>query len=330
MPENAVPDKYPAQPMEITSDETYAKLRNDLEFWEPWGRRALAAAGLPAPGALRVPGESTNPVLIADTGVVVKLYGEHWCGPENYASEAEAYEVLAGQDLPVPQLLGRGELFPGGGAWPWPYLVMAAAPGMTWREATARADRPTQLALARRFGAVLRRLHSVPLTGTGALRPDSPVFAELLEERRAATVEDHREWGYLSPRLLDRVDDFLPSVDALLDGGKPVFVHGDLHGTNLFVDAANTSVTGLIDFTDVYAGDPRYSLVQLHLNAFRADRGLLAALLDGAEWQVTGAFAEDMLRFTFLHDFDVLEEVPLDLSGVDDIGELARLLWDVR
>ncbi|MFC5722373.1 phosphotransferase family protein [Streptomyces gamaensis] len=325
-----MPENYPAQPSEITSEETYAKLRNDPEFWEPWGRRALDLAGLAAPRALRIPGESTNPVLIADTGAVVKLYGEHWCGPESHAAESEAYEVLAGQDLPVPPLLGRGELYPGSSGWPWPFLVMATASGITWREASARADRPTQLTLARRFGAVLRRLHSVPLTGSRALRPDSPVFAELLTERRAATVADHREWGYLSDRLLDKVEDFLPDVDTLLDGLEPVFVHGDLHGTNLFVDTESELVTGLIDFTDVYAGDPRYSLVQLHLNAFRADRELLAALLDGAQWQVPESFAEDMLMFTFLHDFDVLEEVPTDLSGITDIGELARILWDVR
>ncbi|MFF4601527.1 phosphotransferase family protein [Streptomyces sp. NPDC001339] len=327
---STVPENYPAELSEINSDEIYAKLRNDLEFWEPWARRALDVAGLPSPGTLRVPGESTNPVLLGDTGVAVKLYGEHWCGPESHAAETEAYTVLAGQDLPVPPLLARGELCPGQGAWPWPFLVMAQAPGETWRQVTAVVDRPAQLRLARRFGAVLRRLHAVPLSGTATLRRDATVFAELLQERRENTVADHREWGYLSPRLLDDVPDFLPDIATLLKGREPVFVHGDLHGTNLFVDAESEQITGLIDFTDVYAGDPRYSLVQLHLNAFRADRDMLAALLEGAEWEVSENFAAEMLQFTFLHDFEVLEEVPLDLSGIDDLGELAQRLWGVR
>ncbi len=325
----AVPESRPTDLSEINSDDIYAKLRNDLAFWEPWVRKALDSLGLAAPGRVRIPGESTNPVLLTDTGLAVKLYGEHWCGPENHASELEAYEVLAGHGLPVPRLVARGELRPGGDGWPWPFLVMETAPGITWREAMAALDRPRRLSLARRFGAVLRRLHEVPLTGTAALRPGSDVFAELLRERRAETVADHREWGYLSPRLLDGVDAFLPDVDTLLAGREPVLVHGDLHGTNLFVDPAGERITGLIDFTDVYAGDPRYSLVQLHLNAFRADLGLLSELLEGAGWEVPGSFAEEMLQFTFLHDFDVLEEVPLDLTGIEDVGALARRLWGV-
>ncbi|GAA2253941.1 hypothetical protein GCM10010232_48550 [Streptomyces amakusaensis] len=290
-------------------------------------RRALDDLGLPSPGRLRVPGESTNPVLLSDTGLAVKLYGEHWCGPESFASESEAFKVLRDAGLPVPPLMGRGELLPGRDGWPWPFLVMARVPGVTWRDAAAVVDRPTLLALAREFGRVLRRLHAVPLTGSAVLRPDSPTFPDLLRERRAGTVADHREWGYLSPRLLDDVEGFLPDVDKLLAGGEPRFVHGDLHGTNLFVDVDEKAVSGLIDFTDVYAGDPRYSLVQLHLNAFGADRELLSAMLEGAEWERTSGFAREMLWFTFLHDFEVFEETPVDLTGVEDLDELAQVLW---
>ncbi|MFH8224326.1 aminoglycoside O-phosphotransferase APH(7'')-Ia [Streptomyces sp. NPDC018057] len=314
----------------IDSDDSYASLRNDQEFWEPLARRALEQLGLPVPPVLRVPGESTNPVLVGEPGPVIKLFGEHWCGPESLASESEAYGVLADAPVPVPRLLGRGELRPGTGtgAWPWPYLVISRMTGTTWRSAMdGAADRGALLALARELGRVLGRLHRVPLTGDTVLTPGSEVFPELLRERRAATVDDHREWGYLSPRLLDRMEDWLPDVDTLLAGRAPRFVHGDLHGTNIFVDLAATAVTGIVDFTDVYAGDPRYSLVQLHLNAFRGDRGILAALLDGAQWKRTGDLARELLAFTFLHDFEVFEETPLDLSGFTDPEELAQFLW---
>ncbi|GAA3591916.1 hypothetical protein GCM10022419_088450 [Nonomuraea rosea] len=36
-----------------------------------------------------------------------------------------------------------------------------------------------------------------------------------------------------------------------------------------------------------------------------------------------------MLVYTLLHDFEVFEGPLPDLSGVADLGELARLLWDV-
>ncbi|MET9290690.1 aminoglycoside phosphotransferase family protein [Streptomyces sp. NPDC003077] len=311
----------------IDSDASYAELRNDQKFWEPLARRALDGLGLPAPRELRVPGESTNPVLVGDPGPVVKLYGEHWCGPDNLAAESEAYEVLRGTRLPIPRVLGRGELRPGTEAWPWPFLVVEKVPGMPWREAMNTADRPTLLSLARDLGRLIRRMNAVPLTGSTALRRDSPIFPRLLKERRAATIEDHRAWGHLSPRLLDRLNAFLPDVDVLLSDQEIRFVHGDLHGTNIFVDVRNPRVTGLVDFTDVYAGDPRYSLVQLHLNAFRADRELLSALLEGASWEPSENFARDMLCFTFLHDFDVFEETPLDLSAIHDPEELAQVLW---
>nr|AGE45666.1 hygromycin B phosphotransferase [Knockout delivery shuttle vector pST-KO] len=312
----------------IDSDDSYASLRNDQEFWEPLARRALEELGLPVPPVLRVPGESTNPVLVGEPDPVIKLFGEHWCGPESLASESEAYAVLADAPVPVPRLLGRGELRPGTGAWPWPYLVMSRMTGTTWRSAMdGTTDRNALLALARELGRVLGRLHRVPLTGNTVLTPHSEVFPELLRERRAATVEDHRGWGYLSPRLLDRLEDWLPDVDTLLAGREPRFVHGDLHGTNIFVDLAATEVTGIVDFTDVYAGDSRYSLVQLHLNAFRGDREILAALLDGAQWKRTEDFARELLAFTFLHDFEVFEETPLDLSGFTDPEELAQFLW---
>ncbi|MDA3642759.1 aminoglycoside phosphotransferase family protein [Saccharopolyspora indica] len=309
---------------EITSDESYADRRNDLEFWAPWVRRGLDSLGLPRPTRLRSPGESTNPVFVGDNGLVVKLYGEFWCGPSSLECEAEAYRLLAGHGLPVPALLGRGELRPDAAGWNWPFLVLSAAEGSPWR--SAETDRDTELVLAGRVGELLARLRRIPLTGSEVLHPAA--FVDLLRERAAAAAADHRGWQHLSPGLIDAIDDFLPDAVELLDG-SPELVHGDLHAGNLFVVPERGEVTGLIDFNDVHAGDFRYGLVQLHLDTFGADRELLAAALRGANWPVTPDFPREMLAFTFLHDFDVLERTPLDLTGVTDLTELAELLWGV-
>ncbi|WP_031466376.1 phosphotransferase family protein [Sciscionella sediminilitoris] len=309
----------------IQSPDEYAELRNSLEFWEPHARTALDSAGLDQPERFTVPGESTNPVLVGDNGFVVKFYGEHWCGPDSLATETEAYQVLAGSGLPVPEPVANGSLFPGGEHWHWPFLVCTAVPGRPWPEAAGKADRTTELALAAQAGTLLRRLSALPLNGNSLLRPESPVFAELLAERRAVTVAEHREWGYLAPELLDSLAEQLPEVRELL--GAPAFVHGDLHGRNLFVDTERAELTGLVDFNDVYAGNPYYGLVQLHLNTFRADRELLGTALDAAGWARGTDFARTMLGFTLLHDFDVFEEVPLDLTGITDYPELAEVLW---
>ncbi|WP_121005918.1 phosphotransferase family protein [Saccharothrix australiensis] len=312
----------------IDSEESYASHRNDPALWEPWGRHALDLVGLPPPERLHVPGESTHPVLVGDNGYVVKFYGRHWSGPDNHAAELDAYRVLDGRGLPVPAIAGAGELRPGSPTWPWPFLVLRTATGRTWRAAVdAGLDRDSRLELAHRIGVTIRALAEVPLTGRVNLRPDRSTFLDLLRTRRAKTVTDHRKWGYLSPRLLDRVEDLLPDPRDLVHGTPIAFVHGDLHGTNIFVDTEQPAVTGLIDFTDVYAGDPRYALVQLHLNAFRADRALLAAALEGLGLERTPRFTRDMLAYTFLHDFEVLEETPLDLHHITEPDELADLLW---
>ncbi|MFC4116716.1 phosphotransferase family protein [Nonomuraea zeae] len=314
---------------EITSDESYAVRRNELAFWEPWARHGLKSLGLPQPAVFRSPGKSTNPVLIGDNGLVVKLYSEYWYGPSSLGSESEAYEVLSGQGLPVPELLGRGELLPGATGWTWPFLVLSTVTGRPWWEVTEGAGRATGLALARQVGELLGRLRHVPLTGPRILSPTSPVFGDLLRERRAATVSDHRTWGHLPPHLVDAIDDFLPDVADLIGGVTPELVHGDLHGAHLFADPERGEVTGLIDFNDMYAGDFRYGLVQLHLSTFGADRGLLAAALDAAGWPVSGTFPEEMLAYSFLHDFEVFEGPLPDLTGIANLTELAHVLWDV-
>ncbi|MBW4718565.1 phosphotransferase family protein [Saccharothrix obliqua] len=300
----------------IDSEAVYEARRHDPALWVPWARHALGLAGLPTPSALTVTGGSTYPVVLADNGFVVKFYGEHWCGPDSHAVEREAYRVLAGVGY-VPEVVHRGELRPRGSRWPWPFLVLRRVPGVPWPAVPAGVRH----ALAHRLGEAIRELAGVPLTG-GLLGPDSTAFRDLLRARRSAALADHRRWGRLGPALLDRVE--LPDPDHL--ARTRVLVHGDLHGGNIFADPAGPALTGLIDFTDVYAGDPRYALVQLHLNAFRGDRGLLASCLDGMAIEVD---PRDMLAFTLLHDFDVLEGFPHDLTGFTEPDDLAAALWAV-
>src|SRR5262245_47392890 len=91
-------------PPAIASDEDYARRLGDGAFWEPLARAALELAGLDQPAQLR-PGQplGTYPTLLTDTGVVVKLFGDRYSGPQSHQAELEAYQVLDGHDLPVPR-----------------------------------------------------------------------------------------------------------------------------------------------------------------------------------------------------------------------------------
>jgi hygromycin-B 7''-O-kinase len=152
----------------------------------------------------------------------------------------------------------------------------------------------------------------------------------LLERRRAQAPRDHRRWGLLPAWLCDQLDGWLPDPGALVETSRPPrFVHGDLHAGHVFLDPASGRLAGIIDFTDVYAGDPRYELVALQLGTFQTDKALLAACLDAYGWRDRPAtWAREMLAFTLLHDFNMLRPgMPLERFATPD--DLANAIWDL-
>jgi hygromycin-B 7''-O-kinase len=151
----------------------------------------------------------------------------------------------------------------------------------------------------------------------------------LLERRRAQAPRDHRRWGPLPAWLCDQLDGWLPDPGTLVDTSRPPkFLHGDLHAGHVFLDRARGRLVGVIDFTDVDAGDPRYDLVALHLTTFQTDKALLAACLGGYGWPDRPAtWAREMLAFTLLHDFNMLRPgMPLERFATLD--ELADPIWN--
>jgi hygromycin-B 7''-O-kinase len=105
-------------------------------------------------------------------------------------------------------------------------------------------------------------------------------------------------------------------------------VHGDLHDEHVFLDPASGRLVGVIDFTDVGAGDPRYDLVALHFGTFQTDKALLAACLDAYGWQALPAtWPREMLAFTLLHDFNMFRPgMPLERFATLD--DLADAVWN--
>jgi hygromycin-B 7''-O-kinase len=318
-------------PPAIASDEDYAGRLGDGAFWEPWARAALDLAGLDQPARLRPARPlGTYPTLLTDSGLVVKLFGDRWYGPESHQAELEAYHVLDGHDLPVPRLLAAGQLFPSTtDDWPWPFLILTQLQGATYAALAATLDQAARRQVAGDLGRLLRRLHRLPLTGR-LLAPNWRHFMALLEQRRSQAPQDHRRWGLLPARLCDQLDGWLPNPAALVDTSRlPQFVHGDLHDGHVFLDPASGRLVGVIDFTDVDAGDPCYDLVALHFGTFRTDKALLAACLDGYGWPpLPATWAREMLAFTLLHDFNMFRPgMPLERSATLD--DLADAIWNL-
>ena len=309
-----------------TLDEYRARL-GDPAFWAPYVHAVLRQHGLPvSPPKFGTVG--TFPTFLVG-GYVVKLFlstlakpfGTLFDGTLGQQVEVAVFGALAGQPaIPGPGLIAAGRLFDAGDGRqpaddpPWPYLVTTRLGGTPWSAAGLALDE--RAGVARQLGAVVRQIHALP-PPTGLLWE-----RDWLAEYREGCVERLRRWGTLPSRLIDRADAFL-----LLPPSDRRLVHADLHADHLFVDGGE--LVGIIDWGDALVADPYYELPALHLGTFDADKGLLAAFLDGYGWPPDPDFARRAMTMTLLHAFDVMEGVAqrLDLRRVSTLEELADLVW---
>ncbi len=148
--------------------------------------------------------------------------------------------------IPAPVRVGRPAL-----GYPWSWSVNPWLPG-TIAATTPFADAVRE---ARRLGEFLGALHVTapadappnPYRGH-FIGENTPIFTERVERLAAPTGFDAdavlRRWHELV--------DVAPYVDA------PRWIHGDLHALNVLVDEG--SISAVIDFGDVCAGDPATDL----------------------------------------------------------------------
>ena len=112
-------------------------------------------------------------------------------------------------------------------------------------------------------------------------------------------------------------------------GDDAILVHGDIHSDHLYGAGEPWLPCALIDFGDARASNAFYELGALQMGMFDADRGQLAAFLDGYGWDTgDGAvFARGALATALLHDFDLFSEHRALLAGANDLDALAELLF---
>lgn len=316
----------------IGSAEEYARLLHELEPWRTAVLGVCRREGAPIDSpALRLGLVGTYPTVIVADRWVVKLIGPWWSGPESFAAEADAYDLLdADPSLPVPRRLAQGELVPG----EWRYLVLSFIPGVPLSAVFDQLTAEARLEVARWVGGAVRQLNQLPLRPGRALQPDWEPFVRFLTEQRGRATERHRGWGSLPPHLLHQLDDWLPPIEALVDRSQPpVFVHGDLHGDHILgvVDGKRFRPTGILDFTDVQIGDAYYELGAVQRDAFRCDRSMLAAYREAAGLPDPGqlGFARRALKYLLLHDFDQLADLPW-LAEVETLDELADRMFGAQ
>jgi aminoglycoside phosphotransferase len=151
-------------------------------------------------------------------------------------------EAMALAPIPTPQVLWRNP----------PVLALASLPGT----ALGRLGEPSTASPAAwaAAGAAIRVLHDAPLP---------PWPGESLDEV-VTELDSECEWivtnGVLTTDLVTRNRDV---AEAALRPWTPVFMHGDLQISHVFIDA--DEVTGVIDWSEASQGDGLYDLATLTL-----------------------------------------------------------------
>jgi hygromycin-B 7''-O-kinase len=319
------------RPPEFEGDDAYEASLRDPAFWEPYARAALREAGLDDGGDVVTHHPTTHVAALVGGRYLVKLHYEDWFGEDAFQTEREAYRLLAGRDLPIPELLADGALYPGDEGWRWPFLVMSAMHGRALRDVDGA--RPDGLGDVARFvGSTLRELHDTPVVDGEYV--SLAMYEDLVSTRMARAHRDHETWGSLPRRFLPQVRDYVWAAEDLIDPDRerPAFLHGDLHDGNVFVerDDGGLRPTGIVDFNDAYEGDRHYDLVAIHVKTFGFDKTLLREVLDGYGWPALGKdWPRRMMALTLVHDYDMVapfaSRIPAD---VESLGDLATLLWD--
>lgn len=289
----------------FADDADYKAHRADIAVWGPLAASVLERehTGEDYEPPFCAPGASYPTVLWDD--LVVKFYGHTGEWRAAYEAELRAYRVLD-RDPGI----GAPELFDSGTIEGWPYLILARLPGSTWSD---DMDAAAKLSAAASLGERVGRLHR--------LRVDLPPHAQPWD---ASAFRDSK----LPPALVARAPEFIEKHA----GDDHVFANTDLFEGNILV--ADGRVTGLLDWGDAMVVDRHTELAKIHLSVFGADKALLRAFLDAADWPDGPGFARRALAHALVrqvtgvaqhgHGFDNFFLVPRLWAGVGSLDELAE------
>ena len=175
--------------------------------------------------------------------------------------------------LPVPAPVRAGRPAPG---YPWPWSIVPLLPG----QLAAREPPADPARAAASLGRFLGALH-VPAPPDA---PANPLRGVPLAERAAAVTENLSVLGGLVGRGA-AMRAWRAALATPAWGRAPVWLHGDLHPANILVHRG--SISGVIDFGDITAGDPATDLAIAWMLFDRTDRDDFRAACgtsDGDTW----------------------------------------------
>jgi Ser/Thr protein kinase RdoA (MazF antagonist) len=229
-------------------------------------------------------------------------------------------------EVPTARLLAEETLAE---APDWGYLVFEFVPGVSIGEVYEQVSFEEKLALARRLGGWVKRMHTVDVRD-GTLLPH--LSLDLMNGWFAGRwPEERQKWPV---RLAAGVREYLQENAAFVQSDAGSFIHADLTQDHFLGALENSRWTtrAVIDFGDAMLSNLYYDLAALHLDLFDCDKRLLAAFLEAYGLLPDPDFARKAMATSLLHQFDVYAHLfawKPELQQVHTLDELAKQLWEV-
>jgi len=171
-------------------------------------------------------------------------------------------------------------------------------------------------------GTMLRRLHAAPIGGygtltlrDGVLRGASSSWRDywLIDNTYDRDLEAIVREGLVTGSEWARVERSIETMIAV-EVGPARFLHNDFHGAHIFTDGR--AITGVIDFGNALAGDPRY------------DIAMSRYFCDAIEAEVFSRGYGDLARDPMVHTYGVYVAAIKVLWG-HRTGNPAGVEWGV-
>ena len=190
-----------------SGDEAIAVTR--AQPWLQAAARALDAHDL-EPGALAHISAGPIPTVLSGSEHAARLFPPHAAAREHLSLERAAHAVVdAHASLPAPRLVGTGELEAG-----WSYSISTALPRATLDKTEPELWPASRRAAAAWMGGWLRALHAVDVDDVPGVLARVDWRAEL-EARHSRAASTARRLGLLPRWLIDDLERWLPSVEAM-------------------------------------------------------------------------------------------------------------------
>lgn len=191
-----------------------------------------------------------------------------------YSRELGAYRRAAACGMPVPEIVGY---LPRSRTIDVSIMVLGEIEGESLDTASLTSD--ARRRVFAHAGAMLRRLHEAPIDGYGALTVRDGVLCGesaswreywLIDNPWDRNLEDIVRDGLVSGSVYARVE---RTIDAMCtaDVGPARLLHNDYTSGHIYTDGR--AITGVIDFGNALAGDPRHDIAmsRYFCNADEAD-----------------------------------------------------------